>query len=171
MQSSMGMFTFFFCGRKYPFWENLVQKIKIVSLRLNLISMLIWVCRIQWWCSLFFRFWPEVLFLGKFGPKNQNCQFKMKLDTYTNPNIHNSMVMFTFFCFWPEILFLGKFGPKSQNCQFKVKLLRWNLILALIRICRIQWWCLLFSFSTGNTLFGKSGPKNQDCHLKAKLGT
>ena len=119
----------------------------------------------------FFSFLTGSTLFGQFGPKNQNCQFKMKLDTYTNPNIHNSMVMFTFFCFWPEILFLGKFGPKSQNCQFKVKLLRWNLILALIRICRIQWWCLLFSFSTGNTLFGKSGPKNQDCHLKAKLGT
>ena len=45
----------------------------------------------------FFRFQPEVLFLGKFGPKIQNCQFKMKLDTSTNSNIHNSMVMITFF--------------------------------------------------------------------------
>ena len=49
--------------------------------------------------------------------------------------------------------------------------LRWNLILTLIRICRIQWWCLLFSFSTGHTLFRKFGLKNKNCQLKTKLGT
>ena len=26
----------------------------------------------------------EISFLGKFSPKNQNCQFKLKFDTYTN---------------------------------------------------------------------------------------
>ena len=26
----------------------------------------------------FFYFRPEIPFLGKFGPKNQNCQFKLK---------------------------------------------------------------------------------------------
>ena len=60
--------------------------------------------------------------MGKFGSKNQNCQFKVKLDIYTNSNMQNSMVMFTFFRFQPEVLFLGKFGPKIQNCQFKMKL-------------------------------------------------
>ena len=29
----------------------------------------------------FFRFWPEMLFLGKFGPKYQNRQFKLKFST------------------------------------------------------------------------------------------
>ena len=28
----------------------------------------------------FFSFWPEILF-GKFGPKKQNCQFKLKIGT------------------------------------------------------------------------------------------
>ena len=32
----------------------------------------------------------------------------------------------------------------------------WNLVLILIRICRIQWWC---SVLTGNTLFGETWPK------------
>ena len=40
--------------------------------------------------------WKELPFLGKFGPKNQNCQFKLKIGTKTNLNIKNSMVMFTF---------------------------------------------------------------------------
>ena len=31
-------------------------------------------------------------FLGKFGPKNQNCQFKLKFGTKTNSNEQNSFV-------------------------------------------------------------------------------
>ena len=55
-----------------------------------------------------------------------------------------------FFCFGPEIPLLGKFGPKIQNYQFKLK-----FASRLIRICGIQWWCSLYLFSTGNTLFGQ----------------
>ena len=39
--------------KKYPFWANLVQKLKIVSLRWNMGPRLIHIWRIQWWCSLF----------------------------------------------------------------------------------------------------------------------
>ena len=35
-----------------------------------------------------------------------------------------------------------------------------NLVLRLIRICRIQSWCLLFPFLTWNTVFGQSWSKN-----------
>ena len=63
----------------------------------------------------------EIPFLGKYGPKSQKCQFKLKLGTYANLHMQNSMVMFTFFCFRPGILFWGKFGPKNQNCHFKLK--------------------------------------------------
>ena len=64
----------------------------------------------------FFRFQPETPFLGKFGPKCQNCLFKVKLDTYTNSNMQNSMMLFKFFVFGLEIAFLGKFGPNCQYC-------------------------------------------------------
>ena len=118
--------VYFFRFRpEIPFLENLVQKIKIVSWRRNLVLTLIRICRIQWDVH-FFRLLSEIPFLSKFGPKIQNFQFKAKLDTYTNSNMQNSMVMFTFFCFRPEILFLGKFGPKNQNGQFKVKLDTWT---------------------------------------------
>ena len=73
----------------------------------------------------FFSFGVEIPFLGKFGPRNENCHFKLKFGTYTNLNIQNSMVMFIFFlfvCFWLEIPFLGKFCPKSQYYQLKLKL-------------------------------------------------
>ena len=38
-------------------------------------------------------------FFSKFGPKNQNCQFKPKFGTKTNSNMRNSMVMSTFSIF------------------------------------------------------------------------
>ena len=61
-------------------------------------------------------------FLGKFGPKNQNCQFELKFSTLTNFNIQNSIVAGVhFLCFRPEKPFFGYFGPENQNCQFKLK--------------------------------------------------
>ena len=68
-----------------------------------------------------FCFPPHIPFFGKFAPKNQNCQFKLKFGTLSNSIIKNSMVMFTFVHFWPEIPLLGKFGRNYQNCQFKLK--------------------------------------------------
>ena len=32
-------------------------------------------------------------FMGKFGPKSQNCLFKVKFDTKTNSNMQNLMVV------------------------------------------------------------------------------
>ena len=132
MQDSTVVFILFVLDWKYPFWTNLVQKIKIVSFSWNfgpvlipicrmqwrcslflfftfslflfklvslswfLVPRLIWICRIQCWCVRFFRFGPETHFLGKFGPKNQNCQFKLKFGTYTNSNMQSSLMLFTF---------------------------------------------------------------------------
>ena len=53
MQKSVALFTFFILDRKQPFWTNLVQKIKIVSLRRNVAPRPIRISRIQWRCSLF----------------------------------------------------------------------------------------------------------------------
>ena len=53
VQNSMVVFTFFVLDRKRFFCANLVQKIKIVSLSWNLVPRSIWICWIQWWCSLF----------------------------------------------------------------------------------------------------------------------
>ena len=63
MQSSMVQFIFSDLDWKYPFGANLVQKFKIVSLSWNLVSRLIWICRIQWCCSLFLFFTGNT-FLG-----------------------------------------------------------------------------------------------------------
>ena len=58
----------------------------------------------------FFRLRPEILFLGKFGRKNQNSKFKVKLDTLPNPNMQDSMMLFTFhvferkYSFWANLV-------------------------------------------------------------------
>ena len=86
------------------------------------------ICRIQWLCLLF-RFRPQIPFLGKFGSKNQNCQFILKFGTWTNSNIQNSMAMFNFSAFYWNYPFWANL--------VKIACLSWNLISRLIRICRI----------------------------------
>ena len=56
------VFTFSVLDQKTPFWANLVFKIKIVSLSGNLVPRPIWICIIQWWCSLFSVFDRKYLF-------------------------------------------------------------------------------------------------------------
>ena len=63
----------------------------------------------------FFLFRLEIPILGKFGPQNQNYQFKLKFSSWTNSNMQNSVMLFTFFRFQPEIPSLGKFFPKNQK--------------------------------------------------------
>ena len=150
----MVVFIFSDLEWKYPFWGNLIQKIKIVSLSWNSVPRLIWICRIHWYCSLFlfltgntllgqilslklrfatwkfqirrirnlltfFQFLPDILFLGKIVPKNQNYQFKLKFGTLTNSNMQKSLVMF-FFSFWRETPFWGKFYPWSWSWYLEV---------------------------------------------------
>ena len=43
--------------------------------------------------------------------------------------------------FCSVVPFSGKFGPKTQIVS-----LSWNLVLRLIQICEIPWWCSLFVF-------------------------
>ena len=97
MQKSVVIFTFSVFDWKYPFWVNLIKKIKIVSLssylvpRSNLVPNLITQNSTV---LFFFSFRAEIPILDKFGPKNQNYQFKLKFGTQTNLNIQNSMVVF-----------------------------------------------------------------------------
>ena len=126
-----GVLTFPVLDQKCPFWPKLVQKIKIVSFRWNLIPKLIQICRIQCWCSLFV-FRPEILF-EEMRSKKGNCQLKLKFGTQNYLNMQNSMAVFTFsvldqkYPFWPNLI-----------QKVKIVLFRWNLIPRLIQICRIQ---------------------------------
>ena len=47
MQKTIMMLVLTFLYRKYHFWEDLVEKIKSITLRLNLVARLIRICRTQ----------------------------------------------------------------------------------------------------------------------------
>ena len=63
----------------------------------------------------------ELPFLGKFGPTNQNCLFKLKFGTKTNSNTQNLMVWFFQSVLDWKYPFSGKYGAKNQNYQFRLK--------------------------------------------------
>ena len=70
------MVVYIFCvfDWKYPFWENSIQKIKIVSLNWNLVVSLIQICRIQ--CDVhFFSFKPKMSFLAESTEFNGGAHF------------------------------------------------------------------------------------------------
>ena len=90
-----------------------------------------------------------MFFLGKFGPKNQNCHFMLKFSTYTNSNMQNSLMLFSFFVFECKSLFWANL---VQN--IKILTLCWHLVPRLIQICRIQWGYSLFLFSSANGFLG-----------------
>ena len=120
MQNLMVAFTYSFFDQRYQFWGNLVQKIKIICLKWKLVPRLIRICRLEWSCLLFL-FYIKNIFLGKLGAKNQNHQFKLKFDTYTNSNMQNSVVVFTFSALDRDSFFLANLVGKGKNSLFKLK--------------------------------------------------
>ena len=99
----MEMVTFSLFDRKYTFWANLDQRIKIVILSWNLVPRLIRICIIQWRWSLFL-FSIRYMLLGKFGQAIQNHQFKLKemwcLDWFGHAEFNGG---FSFWYFRPRI--------------------------------------------------------------------
>ena len=123
----------------------------------------IWICIIQWYVH-FFWFWPQIPFLGRFGPKNQNCQFILKFGTWTNSNMQNSGAMFNFsafdwnYSFWANLVQIIKIVSLSRN-----------LVLRLIPICRIEWGCSLFYVLILNTFFGHIWSKNSNFFVQGEI--
>ena len=139
-ENSKVMFTFFCFRLDIPFWVNLVQnikmvslswngqfellvrKIKTVSLSGNLTPRLIWICCFQWWCSLF-QFLTENTFLGKFGLKNQIVSLSWKLvfrliRILRVEEFSRDVHLFLFSI--RSMLFL-EVCSKNQNCVLKLK--------------------------------------------------
>ena len=86
-----------------------------------------------------FCFSLEIPFWGKFSPKSQNYQLKLKFGTYTNSNMQNLMMLFWFFVFEWKCSFWANLVQKV-----KIVTLCWNLVPTVIRTCRIQWRCSFF---------------------------
>ena len=69
--------------------------------------------------------------------------------------MQNSMVMFTFLVFDRKYPLLPNLIPK-----FKIVFVEWNLVLRVIWICIMQWWCWHLPMLTGNTqIFHKFSSK------------
>ena len=130
MQNSVMLFAFFVFDWKYPFWANLVQKVKIISLSWNLVPTLTGICKIQWWYLLSLFLIRNTLF-GQIWSKSQNYQFKLKFGSYTNSKMLNSIAVFPFFVFDQKCTFWANLVQKVKAIS-----LGWNLVSILIRICR-----------------------------------
>ena len=123
MQKSVAIFTFSVWERKYPFWTNLVRKIKIVTLSWSLKSRLLRICKFNdnvQFCS----FWPEMSFWSKFGKKSTFSVLSWNL-VIRLIRISRIQWWCSLFFVWPKIPFLDKFDPQIQNCLFKVKFVPW----------------------------------------------
>ena len=131
----MVTFTFSVFDKKYLFRASLVQNMKI------LVPSLIRIYRIRWWCSFLSAFDWKYPFLGKFSTKIQNCLFKIKFDTYTNPNMQNSVVVFILstlywkYPFWADSVEKVKIVSVSSNLVFRLN-----------QISKIRWWSFFASF-------------------------
>ena len=111
MHNSVVRFTFSVFNRKYPSWENLVPKFKIICLNRNLMPRLIRLGSIQWWCSLFlsqgrkYLFWAN--FLQKIKIASLSLNFVPRLIQICRIQWWCSFSVIT------KLHFLGKFGPKN----------------------------------------------------------
>ena len=109
MKNLMVMFTFFIFNQKYPFLDNLVKKIKIVSLRWNLIHPLIPISRIQWWCLLFFDFDQKCPFWTDLLQNVEVVSLKWKLFTFS--------VFDGKYSFWANLVEKAKIISLSWNSK------------------------------------------------------
>ena len=137
MQNSMLMFTFSPFDWKYLFGQIWPKNINS-QFELKSRPRLIWICRIMQKisCVHFFCFRPEKPFLGKSGQKNQN-------------SLSWNLVPIIWICGiqWCSFFFCWPYPPWVNLVQeFKIVCSKWNLRQRLIRIWKIQWWCLFYLF-------------------------
>ena len=90
-------------------------------------------------------------FFGKFGPKNRNCQFKLKIGNQTNLNMKNSIAIIFFCVFDQNCTFFLEMCSKIQNCLLKlkfrlqIKLNMQNSMVILIFLVRKYLFCVNLS--------------------------
>ena len=78
------------------FWNTTVQNSKFICFNRNLISGIIRIYQVWWWCS-FFIFWTEnIFFEATLVQKFQNFGFKVKFGTLACSNVLNLLVILTF---------------------------------------------------------------------------
>ena len=104
--------------------------------------------------------WKQ-LFLGKFGPKNQNCQFKLKFGIQSNLKMQSSVVVTTFafldriYSFWANLV--QKFRTVSLS---RPRLFQYAAFSGDFHF---------FCFRWGLPFLLKFGLKDQNCLFKLKF--
>ena len=115
-----GGFHFFVTDWNTFFWANLVQKTKVVGFSWNLV--LIWICRIQWCCSLFLFKTGNTLFWANFVQtiKIVHLSGNLVLRLIRISKIHGRCSFFVFssgsILFWGEI-----YSKKSKLLKLKLR--------------------------------------------------
>ena len=134
--------------RKYPFWANLVQKIKTVNLNWNLELDQFEYAELNGNAFSFFDWkYPFWVYVAQ----------KIKIITLSWNLVPTLIRICRVQCWCSLFLFPTGNNPFCANLVQKIKIvnLRWNLAPRLIRIYRIQWWSSVFPFWNGNTIFGQ----------------
>ena len=177
------------------FGVNLVQKIIIVSFSWKLISKLIWICTIQWWCSLFL-FYTKNPFLSNLGLKIKivSLNWNLVLNVLGFFSIYDWKYLFRADLVhkikivnlsWNFVLRLTEYAEVDGDFDFtcfipkipslakfgiKIKIvsLSWSFKPWPIWICWIQWWCSLLLFFDQNTLYGKIWSKKSKLSVSAE---
>ena len=129
MQNSMVVFTFSVLHQKRPFWANLIQKIKTVSLSWNLVPRLIRIWRIQQCCSLF-------LFYNRNTFSGQICFKKSKWLIFCLKNKLPNLD-WTFYVTWINFLLMKQ---KLINFNWNVNnLIVHNLLITYLNLKKSQY--------------------------------
>ena len=111
---------FLFYTRKTLFRQIWSKKIKIISLSGNLVPRPIWICRIQWWYSLFLNIYPSwANMVQKFKIVWSKWNLIQRLIRICKVNGQKSILSVLD---WKKLFFGGKFGPKNHIYQFKPKI-------------------------------------------------
>ena len=138
-------FHFFSFWLEIPFWANLVQKTKIVSLSWNFAPDLVEYSEL---CRKYLVFIFSVL--DQKNPFWANLVKKIKIVSFSWNLVPRLIWIcriqwwYSLFLFltYKYISFLDKFGPKIKNCLFKVRFdTKTNM-----QICKSQWSCLFCLF-------------------------
>ena len=153
------MVIFLFSTKNTLFVQIWSTKTRVVSLSWNLVSRLIRLCRIHWWCSLLQFLTGNIFFGDKFGPKNQNCQFKLIFGNYTNLHMHNSV-----WCSLSQIW-----------CKISKLSIQAEILCLYYSNSSMKDSMMMFTFCSfwpeGFFFCGKFVPKNQNYLLKVKFRT
>ena len=100
------------------------------------------------------------------SPKNQNYQLKLEFGTYTNSNMHNSIMLFSFLFLSGNTLF-GQILSKKSKLSVESEI--WQL--DYFEYAEFSDAAHFFCFSVEIPFLAKFGPQNQNSRFKLKFGT